>query len=75
MDVSAQGRLLGMCNGDPSNHESEKSPFLRVFNGLAQALVQSTDRGGDIRVRANSPGLTGSSVTLRAYRHPLRPRA
>jgi hypothetical protein len=63
-----------MSNGDPSNHESETASFLKVFHGLAQALVQSTERAGAIRVQVNSTGLTGSSLELKAYRSPLRPR-
>jgi beta-galactosidase len=75
VDVSPEARLLGLCNGDPSNHESERKTSVRMFNGLALALVQSTERADEIWVQADSPGLTGSSVILRTRRCTLRPRA
>jgi beta-galactosidase len=38
----------------------------RLFNGLAQVLVQSTGQPGEIVLRATSAGVTAASVTVRA---------
>jgi beta-galactosidase len=40
----------------------------RLFNGLAQLIVQSSDKAGPIRVTATAPGLTRAEFTLTAGR-------
>jgi beta-galactosidase len=72
IEVYGQGRLLGMCNGDPSSHEAQKTNLHRCFNGLAVALVQSTERAGEIRLEASSPDLDGATALVRAARCKLR---
>jgi beta-galactosidase len=66
--VRGAGKLIGVGNGDPSSHESEKGPSRRLFNGLALAIVRSNGRRGPILVSARSPGLRSSRVALRARR-------
>jgi beta-galactosidase len=61
--ISGAGRLIGVGNGDPNCHESDKEPRRSLFNGLAQAIVQSTDRTGTIRIEAVEEGATGPSLT------------
>ena len=63
-ELSGPGLLLGLGNGDPSSHESDKASHRKVFNGLAQAIVQSTSSPGDITLRATSPGLQTAVLTL-----------
>lgn len=38
----------------------------KVFNGLAQVIVQSTGQPGEITLKAGSPGLTPAILTIRA---------
>ena len=40
--------LIGVGNGDPNSHESEKAPQRSLFNGLAQMLVQAGEGRGKI---------------------------
>ncbi len=72
-DVSGNGRLIGLGNGDPSSHEADKGMTRRLFNGLAQAIVQSGREAGSLRVVASSPGLESATLTIEC--HPARPRA
>jgi beta-galactosidase len=65
-EISGLGQLIGVGNGDPSSHESSKAPIRRAFGGLCMALVQSTDKSGEIRVEATSPALTAASILIRA---------
>jgi beta-galactosidase len=51
-------------NGDPSSHEPDKANTRSAFNGLAQALVQTTAQPGTIEVKAESAGLTSVSLLL-----------
>jgi beta-galactosidase len=64
--VEGPGRLIGVGNGDPSSHEPDKAPRRRVFQGLCQALVQTGDTRGPIKLTARSAGLKPAAVTLRA---------
>jgi beta-galactosidase len=63
--VTGQGRLIGTGNGDPSTHEPDKGTVRRLFSGLCQAIVQSRDTEGTIRLTARSSGLRPATVTIR----------
>ncbi len=62
--VAGPATLVGVGNGDPSCHEPDKGSSRSAFNGLAQALVQTTAMAGEIALRAECPGLKPGSVTL-----------
>ncbi len=76
--LSAAGTLIGVGNGDPNCQESDKEPIRSLFNGLAQAIVQSKARAGAIRIEAAEAGAVGAAlqpatllITTRAVK--LRP--
>jgi beta-galactosidase len=60
--ITGAGRLIGVGNGDPNCHESDKEPKRSLFNGLAQLIVQSTGSAGTIRIEAVEEGATGASL-------------
>ena len=45
---------IGVGNGDPNCHESDKEPRRSLFNGLAQVIVQSTKAVGTITIEAST---------------------
>ena len=57
-------KLIGVGNGDPTCHEPDKANSRSAFNGLAQAIVQTTNRNGTIVFMAESPGLKPTSIRL-----------
>jgi beta-galactosidase len=61
---SGAGRLLGVGNGDPSSHESDRGPKRRAFNGHCVAIVQSERSAGSLRVDASAPALAGASAVI-----------
>lgn len=63
--VDGVGTLIGVGNGDPNSHEPEKAPERKLFNGLAQVILQ-TQRGGQgaLTLRAASPGLESALLSL-----------
>ena len=61
--ISGQGTLLGVGNGDPNCQESDKEPRRSLFNGLAQVILQSTKRAGEIHIEAVKEGWDGSELT------------
>jgi beta-galactosidase len=62
-NISGQGALIGVGNGDPNSHESDKATRRSLFNGCAQAIVQSTKTPGEIHIEALSGGRGGQGVT------------
>jgi beta-galactosidase len=72
--VSGSGNLLGVGNGDPTDHESDKGEVRKAFSGYCMAIVQSSKQAGDITVEATSPGLAPATVTIAANNVQLRPQ-
>jgi beta-galactosidase len=64
--LTGPAKLIGVGNGDPSSHEPDKADTRSAFNGLAQAIVQTTFKNGQIELKAESPGLKAATVTLLA---------
>lgn len=76
--VSGEGALIGVGNGDPNCQESDKDPKRSLFNGLAQVIVQSTKRPGEIHIEAvkegwDGPELTPAKVSITTKQVELRP--
>jgi len=66
--IDGPAKLIGVGNGNPSSHEPDKADTRSAFNGLAQAIIQSTDTEGDITIKAEAPGLESTIVKLRSRR-------
>jgi beta-galactosidase len=64
--LTGPGAIIGLNNGDPTNHEPEKGNQHTVFHGLAQVIVQSGLGGqGKLTLTATSEGLaTGETVIV-----------
>jgi beta-galactosidase len=72
--ISGDGRLIGVGNGDPTDHESDKGTVRKAFSGLCMAIVQSAKKSGSITVEATSPGLAPAKVTIATRETALRPQ-
>jgi beta-galactosidase len=64
--VTGAGRLLGVGNGDPSSHESDKGARRAAFNGLCLAIVQASRTAGAITIKADSAGLRPATISIDA---------
>ncbi len=73
-DVSGVGKLIGVGNGDPTDHEADKGSVRKAFCGYCMGIVQTAKESGSITVEASSPGLTSASVTIAAKQTKLRPQ-
>jgi beta-galactosidase len=60
--VSGTGKLIGVGNGDPNCQESDKASMRSLFNGLAQVIIQSTKRPGEIHIEAVKAGWEGPEL-------------
>jgi beta-galactosidase len=77
-NVSGDGVLIGVGNGDPNCQESDKQPTRSLFNGLAQVIVQGKMRPGEIHIEAvkdgwDGPELTPAKLTITTKQVELRP--
>ncbi len=77
-NVSGDGALIGVGNGDPNCHESDKEPKRSLFNGLAQVILQSSRTPGAIHIEASKenwdgPELTPAKLSIATKRVELRP--
>jgi beta-galactosidase len=67
--VTGGGRSIGHGNGDPNSHEDEKGATRRLFNGLAQLIVQTSyDAKDAVTISATAPGLQPARVSI-----PVKP--
>jgi beta-galactosidase len=64
--VNGAGCLLGVGNGEPAGHESDKATRRRVFNGRCLAIVQASRAKGEITVMAQAAGLRSATATINA---------
>jgi beta-galactosidase len=75
--ITGAGALLGVGNGDPNCHESDKEPKRSLFNGLAQLIVQSTKTPGEIVIEAAASerhvNIAPAKLTITTQRVDLRP--
>jgi beta-galactosidase len=62
--VNGEGFLAGTDNGFQADTESLKSPQRKTWKGLALALIQSTEKKGNITVIAKAAGLKEARLTL-----------
>ena len=73
-EVTGAGALIGVGNGDANSHEDEKASARKLYNGLAQVIVQSRRAGsGQLTVRALSPGVQSAVVSLSVRAAPAPP--
>ena len=59
--LRGNGQILGVSNGDPSDHDTDKSNQRKAFHGRCMVVIEAGDQPGTIQLMASSPGL-GSGV-------------
>ena len=64
LSTEGAGKLIGFDNGKPNDPTSMKSNRRAVFNGLALAVIQSTDKEGGVKIKATSPGLREGVIEI-----------
>jgi beta-galactosidase len=64
--VTGAGRVAGVGNGNPSDHDPDKATYRRAFNGKCMVIVGAGERPGAILLVASSPGLKPAVLRLRA---------
>jgi beta-galactosidase len=62
--VEGAGRLIGVDNGDPADHDSPKGDSRKALAGLCLGIVQTLTVGGGIKVAVSADGLQPAEVLL-----------
>jgi beta-galactosidase len=65
-DVTGQGWIAGVDNGNQISHQSFKASQRDAFHGMALAIIQAKRRSGQIVLRATAENLAPASVVLNA---------
>ncbi|MBU2271658.1 MAG: beta-galactosidase, partial [Alphaproteobacteria bacterium] len=63
-EIDGPARVIGVGNGNPVSHEPDRASSRQLFNGLAQAVVQTERRPGPIRLAARAEGLRPATLEL-----------
>lgn len=64
VDVSGEGRLIGLDNGDSTDYDEYKGTSRRLFSGKLLAIIAATDKPGEIKVKVTSKGLPDSEISF-----------
>ncbi|MBX7292788.1 Ig-like domain-containing protein [Clostridium chauvoei] len=63
-EISGNGKIVGVDNGNAASVERFKDNKRQAFNGKALVIVQSTDNAGSFTLTATSEGLSADNITL-----------
>ena len=62
--LDGDGRILGVGNGNPADHDTDRAEQRNAFSGRCIAVVQAGSHAGSLRLTATSPGLKAARVTF-----------
>ncbi len=73
MELTGNGRIVGVDNGDPRDTtsflpEEDTSVFKRTFHGACVLIVQSTDEEGTINLRVTAEGINEAETQIASIR-------
>jgi len=60
------GKLLGLCSGNPMSHDDPSTNTMNAFNGKLLAIIQSSNTPGEIIIKARSENLKTTSILVKA---------
>jgi beta-galactosidase len=63
--LSGDGRILGVGNGNPSDHDPDRASERNAFHGHCIAIIQAGSKPASLRLSASSPGLKAAAMSFR----------
>jgi beta-galactosidase len=63
---SGDGRIMGVGNGNPSDHDSDRADQRNAFHGHCLAVIQAGSHPAVLELTATSPGLSPASITFQS---------
>jgi beta-galactosidase len=64
--TGAGGRILGVCNGNPADHDPDHADNRNTFHGRCITILQAGPHPATLHLTATSPGLAPDHLTLKA---------
>jgi beta-galactosidase len=64
LSVEGEGNLIGLDNGNPSDHSSMKRSSKKTFNGLALAVIRGNSKPGTIHLRVTSSSIREATIDI-----------
>ena len=65
IEINGPAKNIGVGNGNPNCHESEKSNQHSLFNGLAQLIIQSNENSkGLVNIKASAIGMKDANLEI-----------
>jgi beta-galactosidase len=61
-----EGRILGVGNGNPSDHDPDKADQRNAFNGRCMVVIQAGSHPAVLQLTVTSPGLASADITFNA---------
>lgn len=63
-EISGDGLLAGVANGNPKDMSSFKRPEKKVWQGRGLLIVKSTKKAGTIMIKATAEGIGDSKLII-----------
>lgn len=63
-EIEGNAELVGLDNGDATNHESFKGKTHKAFNGKCLAVIKSTKKSGKATLKVNGNGLKEAIIEI-----------
>ena len=63
--VKGAGSYRAGANGDPTSLELFHKPHMKLFNGMMTAIVQSSEKAGEITLTATAKGLKSAEIVVK----------
>ncbi|SHH57194.1 beta-galactosidase GalA [Clostridium grantii] len=58
------GKIIGVGNGDPSDHDSNVEPRKKMFNGLCQLIVRTLKKQGPLEIYAETKEIKKAKLII-----------
>ena len=65
-NITGNGFIAGVDNGYQASMESFKKPYRKAWKGKCLAIIQSTEKAGNITLTAVADGLQSSTITVKS---------
>ncbi|WP_240732488.1 glycoside hydrolase family 2 TIM barrel-domain containing protein [Flavobacterium alkalisoli] len=63
--IEGNGKIVGVCSGDPVSHESYKGSSHTALNGKCLVIVQAGKQAGTIKLTASADGLQKAIIEIK----------
>ena len=71
--VGGNAEIVGVCNGDPTDHDSMKGDSIRAFAGMAQVILRSKrDSAGKATLKISGGKLPAKSLDIKIEKPTAR---